>query len=259
MDLNLFAISIVEGITEFLPISSTAHLIILGKILSVDLSDPYIKFYLLAIQFGALLAGIFLFTKKIILNKKLFVNIVVSFIPSAVAGFILYQTFKQLLEGNIILLSSMLLIGGIILVYIERFVIKNLNDSEFGKEDMTKTDALIVGMAQAIAIIPGVSRSGATIVSGILRGIKKSTIIEYTFLLAIPTLGSAVAYDTYKSREMFFALENYSALFLGIFISFLTALITLYVIRKHIRKISLSAFGIYRIILSLIIFFVYLF
>lgn len=257
MDLNLFLISILEGITEFLPISSTAHLIILSKILSIDLSLPYIKFYLLAIQIGALLAGVFLFTKKILSDKKLISNIIISFIPSAAIGFLLYKMFKVLLEGNIPLLSLMLLVGGVIFIYLEKYVIKDT--ASFGKSDMTKTDALIVGIAQALAIVPGVSRSGATIVAGVLRGIKKEVIIEYTFILAIPTLGAAVAYDTYKSINILTTLENFSGLFLGTLTSFCVAMSALYILRKHIKEISLTAFGIYRILLSIVVLSVYLF
>lgn len=255
--MDLILISILEGVTEFLPISSTAHLIILSKILSIDLTLPYVKFYLLAIQMGALLAGVFLFSKIILSDKKIISNIAISFIPSAIIGFILYKTFKVLLEGNIPLLALMLLLGGVVFIYLEKYVIKDVES--FGKSDMTKTDAFIVGLAQAIAIIPGVSRSGATIVAGILRGIKKEVIIEYTFLLALPTLGTAVAYDTYKSLNLLSGLENFSGLFIGVFISFATALATLYFLKKHLKTISLSAFGVYRIIISLIIISVYLF
>lgn len=255
--MDLIFISILEGLTEFLPVSSTAHLIIFSKLLNIDLTLPYTKFYLLVIQLGALLAGATIFTKKIFSDKKLLTNLFISFIPSAILGFGLYKLFKTLLEGNIPLLALMLLIGGIIFIYLERYIIKS--EIVFGKNDMTKTDALIVGLAQAVAIIPGVSRSGATIIAGILRGIKKEVIIEYTFLLALPTLGTAVAYDAYKSINLLTSLENYSSLFYGILVSFLTAFFTLYFIKKHIKNISLTAFGFYRIALSLIILSVYLF
>ncbi|HRH26869.1 MAG TPA: undecaprenyl-diphosphate phosphatase [Parcubacteria group bacterium] len=255
--MDLILISILEGVTEFLPISSTAHLIILSRLLEVDLSLPYIKFYLLVIQLGALLAGAFLFTKKVFSDKKILLNIVISFLPSALLGFILYKTFKHLLEGNFPLLALMLFIGGVIFIYLEKHFVKN--PESFGKIDMNKTDALIVGLAQAIAIIPGVSRSGATIIAGIMRGIKKELIIEYTFLLALPTLGTAVAYDTYKSLNLFSEITSYSILYIGVAISFITAFITLYFFKHHLKRISLTYFGIYRILLSLVILFVYLF
>lgn len=256
MDLNLFIVSIVEGLTEFLPISSTAHLILVSKLLSVDLLLPYTKFYLLVIQIGALLAGIFLFSKRIFTERNLLRNILISFIPSAIVGFILYKTFKQLLEGNLLLISLMLFVGGVIFIYLEKYL--EISE-EKTKTELTTTDAFIVGLAQAVAIVPGVSRSGATIIAGMLLGVKKSVIIEYTFILALPTLGSAVLYDTYKSVELFSEFNNYGSLLFGVLVSFIVAFITLQALKKHLTSISLSAFGIYRVVLALFILSVYIF
>lgn len=252
MNLDLVFISLLEGLTEFLPVSSTAHLIIFSKILSVDLTDPYIKFYLLAIQLGALLAGILFFAKKVFNDKKLFINICISFLPSAIIGFALYKVFKKLLEGNMFILASALLLGGIIFIYLEKVFMKRggmHNREDFGVSKMSRVDAFIVGLAQAVAIVPGVSRSGATIIAGILRGIKKTVIIEYTFILALPTLGAAVFYDAYRSREMLLSLNSYSELGLGFLIALITAGITLYLMKKYLLKISLAVFGWYRILL----------
>jgi len=254
MDLNLFLIAVLEGVTEFLPISSTAHLIIFSKLLFVDITNSYVKFYLLVIQLGALLAGTFFFAKKLLTDKKLFINICVSFLPSAIIGFALYKTFKHLLEGNLFLLGLMLFVGGALFIYLERVFIKRNSISEIGKTELSITDAFVVGVAQAVAIIPGVSRSGATIIAGIFRGIKKEVIFEYTFILALPTLGSAVLYDAYKSRELFRTIDSWSEIFLGTLIAFITAFVILYFAKKYITKISLSAFGVYRIILSILVF-----
>jgi len=253
MNPELIFISVIEGATEFLPVSSTAHLIIFSKILSVNLVDPYVKFYLLVIQLGALLAGIFFFAGKIFSDKKLFINICISFLPSAAIGFALYKTFKHLLEGNLLLLSAALFVGGVIFIYLEKVFLRRsgLNASEdLGRSEMSKADAFIVGLAQALAIIPGVSRSGATIVAGICIGVKKSVIIEYTFLLALPTLGAAVFYDAYKSREMLLSVTSYGDVSLGILAAFLTALLTLYLMKKYLLRISLTYFGVYRIIIA---------
>ncbi len=258
--ISLFLISILEGITEFLPVSSTAHLIIAGKFLSVDLADEYIKFFLLFIQLGALLAGVLLFARKIFSDRKLFINICVSFIPTAVVGLVLYKLFKQLLEGNMILIALMLFIGGIIFIYLEKVFMRkgNAGDlSDFGTTEMTYTDAFIIGVAQAVAIVPGVSRSGATIIAGIFRGIKKSVMIEYTFFLAIPTLGAAILYDAYKSRAVLSALHSFGELFFGCLIAFVTAVIVLWVLKKYMPKISLTAFGWYRILLAIFVFFAF--
>lgn len=259
MDLHLLLISILEGIIEFLPISSTAHLIIASKIFEIDTTDAFIKFYLLVIQLGALLAGIILFSKKIFNNKENFINICISFIPTAILGFIFYKIFKHLLEGNLLLLALMSFIGGLIFIYLEKVFMKKgglVSIHDFGKETISKKDAFIIGLAQAIAIIPGVSRSGATIVAGIFSGIKKSVIIEYTFMLALPTLGAAVLYDAYKSRDFLVQLHSWSTLFIGLVMSFVVSLIILYFLKHHIEKISLTAFGWYRILLAIIVMFV---
>lgn len=253
MNTNLLLISILEGLTEFLPISSTAHLIIFSKLVDIDLSDIYVKFYLLFIQLGALLAGASIFAKKIFTDKKLFTNIVVSFIPSAILGFIFYKMFKQLLEGNILLMATMLILGGFIFIYIEKVFLKK--EVLIEKETMTTKDAFIVGLAQAVAIIPGVSRSGATIIAGVFRNIKKSVIIEYTFILALPTLGAAVLYDAYKSREIFSMVYSYNELILGFVLAFVSGYITLFILRKYLTRISLTFFGWYRVVLAIVIFF----
>ncbi len=256
MDIHLIAISVLEGLTEFLPISSTAHLIITAKLFAVDLTDAYIKFYLLFIQLGALCAGAFIFARRIFTDKTLFINICISFIPSAVVGFLAYKLFKQLLEGNMLVLALALLIGGIIFIYLEKVYMKRggIEDiKDFGKKEITKTDAFIVGLAQAVAIIPGVSRSGATIVAGILRGIKREVIFEYTFILALPTLGAAVLYDAYKSRDMLASINSYGDLFTGFLIAFVTASVALYILRKYLSRITLSFFGWYRIVLAVFV------
>ncbi len=250
-----------EGITEFLPVSSTAHLIIAGKLFSVDLADAYIKFFLLFIQFGALLAGILLFAKKIFTDKKLFINVCVSFVPTAIIGLLLYKLFKSLLEGNMLLIALMLFLGGIIFVYLEKvFMKKNgaMHLEDFGKTEISYKDAFVIGVAQAVAIVPGVSRSGVTIIAGILRGIKKAVIIEYTFLLALPTLGAAVLYDTYKSRAVLSQIHSFGELFFGFVIAGIVALVTLQILKKLLPRISLTAFGWYRIFLAAFVFLVFI-
>lgn len=152
-----------------------------------------------------------------------------------------------------LLLATMLALGGLVFIYLEKVFMKRGGVSdvgEFGKSEISKTDAFIVGLAQAVAIIPGVSRSGATIIAGILRGIKKETIIEYTFILALPTLGAAVLYDAYKSRALLENIASYQELLFGFVISFIVATITLYLLKKYLSRLSLVFFGWYRILLA---------
>lgn len=256
MDLHLISLSILEGLTEFLPISSTAHLIILAKLWTVDLTDAYIKFYILFIQLGALMAGVVLFLQKILTNRTILINIFISFIPSAVVGFLAYKLFKHMLEGNMLVMAAALFIGGVIFIYLEKVFMKRggVEDvRDFGKREITKTDAFIVGLAQAVAIIPGVSRSGATIVAGILRGIKREVIFEYTFILALPTLGAAVLYDAYKSRDMLVNINSYQDLLSGFLVALVVAIVTLYLLKRYLPRISLTFFGWYRMVLALFV------
>lgn len=254
MNIHLILVALIEGITEFLPVSSTAHLIIFSKLTQIDLTSPYIKFYLLFIQLGALLAGVLLFSKKILTDRHTFTNIVISFIPSAAIGFVLYKSFKKLLEGNILLLVSMLIVGGLLFMYLEKVYVKKKHMQHNQKDKLTKKDAFIVGFAQAVAIVPGVSRSGATIIAGMFRGITKAVIVEYTFLLAIPTLGAAVLYDAYKSREIFSSVIHYGELGLGFLIAGISGYATLSIVKKYLPTISLTAFGWYRVVLASIVF-----
>jgi undecaprenyl-diphosphatase len=260
MNLDLIIVSIVEGITEFIPVSSTAHIILFSKIFSIDTTDQYIKFYSLFIQAGALLAGIVLFYKKIFTDKKIIINICASFIPTAIIGFVLYKLFKSLLDGNMVLIAIVLILGGCVLIYLEKLYMKKsmlshgLTDlNEVGRDEITIKEAVVIGLAQATAIIPGVSRSGATIVAGILMGIKKSVIVEYTFILAIPTIAVATLYDLYKSRDLIYSLNSYNELFVGFVVSFLSAFVVLFIFKKSLRRISLSMFGWYRIVIAIII------
>ena len=159
-----------------------------------------------------------------------------------------------------VLLALMLLAGGIILIYLEKIFMKKrvvAGDTQssiiFGKDQISYMDAFIIGVAQAVAIIPGVSRSGATIVAGLFRGIKKAVIIEYTFILAIPTLGAATLYDIYKSKDVLASLHSYNELVFGFLISFFVALISLYFLKKYLPRISLTSFGWYRIIIAILV------
>jgi undecaprenyl-diphosphatase len=255
MNIHLILASLIEGITEFLPISSTAHLIIFSKLTEIDITDSYIKFYLLFIQLGALLAGAILFSKRLLTDTRTLINVCVSFIPTAIIGLILYKLFKKLLEGNMMLMSVVLILGGLIFIYLEKVYIEKMEVRNSARDRITIWDAFVIGIAQAVAIVPGVSRSGATIVAGMFQGIKKAVIIEYTFLLAIPTLGAAVVYDSYKSRDVLMSIVSWNELLVGFIFAFVSGYITLVFFKKHLPTISLTAFGWYRIILGISVMF----
>ena len=248
---------VVEGITEFLPISSTGHLILTTKLLNINQSD-FIKSFEIIIQLGAILSVVVLYYKAIFLNYKIFKKIALAFIPTAILGFILYQVVKNVLMSSSIIVIWSLLIGGVLIILFEL-----LYTGIYGKvepkpdklqteiDSISNTQCLILGGFQAIAMIPGVSRSAATIIGGMALGIKRKTIVEFSFLLAVPTMLAASGYDLYKNGAAF-SSDQYLVLTLGFFISFIVATIAIKSFLLLIQKHSFIIFGIYRIILALI-------
>lgn len=249
---------IVEGITEFLPISSTAHLDITRSILGI-IDTPFVKSFEITIQLGAILAIVVLYFKKIFSSFKYFKNIVIAFIPTAIIGFLLYKIIKNVFLGNTLLEAMMLLLGGIIILCVEKKRKFNSSD-ENGKniENLSNKELITLGLAQSLAVIPGVSRSGAVIVAGRLMKISPVIITEFSFLLAIPTMLAATLYDLLKSG-FYFSKDDWSMLFVGFITSFIIALFIVKSLLNYIRTHSFSIFGWYRITLGLIVIFTLLF
>jgi undecaprenyl-diphosphatase len=244
-------LGIVEGITEFLPISSTAHLILASKALHLGDSE-FLKSFEIIIQLGAILSVVVLYWSKF-WNRPMFTKLVVAFIPTAIIGFTVYRAVKSYLLGNVTVVLSALIVGGIILILFERFHPQADSPADFS--EITYGRALLIGLFQSIAIIPGVSRSAATIVGGTSIGISKRTIVEFSFMLAVPTMLGASALDLYKSRS---ALEgNYSVLAVGFVVSFITAIIAIKSFLNFIKKRDFALFGWYRIALAVAFYFVF--
>lgn len=255
---NSIILGIVEGITEFLPISSTAHLDITREILGIVSSD-FLKTFEIGIQSGAILAVLLLYGKKLFTSKKYFLNTALAFIPTGIIGFFLYKIVKSLFLGNIYLATSMLFVGGIVIIVFEKISERKISERKNLEnhrevEDLTKKELIILGISQAIAVIPGVSRSGAVIVAGRILKIPKTTITEFSFVLAVPTILAATIYDLYKNN---FSLSNNEWLLFGV--GFLTAFIVAFIVIRwlltYIRSHSFAIFGWYRIIFSIIILF----
>lgn len=245
-------LGIIEGFTEFLPISSTAHLILASKILGLE-TTIFLKSFEISIQLGAIASIIFLYRHTLASKWELNKKIVAAFIPTAVIGAIFYKTIKNIFLENSMISIYALLIGGIILVVFELFHKEAETDiSELDK--ISYKQAVLVGLFQAIAIIPGVSRAAATIIGGLLIKIKRETIVEFSFLLAIPTMAAATGLDLVKSANSFSG-SDFLNLGAGFFISFITAIISVKFLLKFIQKHNFTYFGIYRIILALIFLF----
>ncbi len=249
--LDTIILGIIEGITEFLPISSTAHLEITHNILGIATTD-FIKSFEIAIQLGAIMAVVFFYRAKLLSSPfAYFRNIMIAFMPTGIIGFLLYKIIKSFLLGNILLAASMLLLGGIIIIFYERKMKGKIESISLKTiETLSVRELLSIGSAQALAVVPGVSRSGAVIISGRMLGLPKTLITEFSFVLAIPTMLAATAYDLLKSGFSFSA-DEWSSILIGAAASFIVALMVVKWFLSYIQKHDFAVFGWYRIILGL--------
>lgn len=251
--IHTIILGVVEGITEFLPISSTAHLQITHSLLQIPTTE-FVKSFEIAIQLGAILAVLLLYSKKILSSFAYFKNIMIAFVPTAIIGFALYKIIKSFLLGNIWLAAIMLVLGGIIIIVYERKQKGNTDEaiSERKIENLSTKELLIVGLAQALAVVPGVSRSGAVIIGGRMLGLPKILITEFSFLLAIPTMFAATAYDLLKSGFAFTGSE-WGSIGIGFVVAFVTALVVVKWLLSYVRNHSFEVFGWYRIAFGLVV------
>ena len=244
-------LGIVEGITEFLPVSSTAHLDLARHVMRLEATD-YMKSFEVIIQLGAILSVVVLYWKKL-WNWELLAKVAVAFIPTGILGLTLYKVVKGYLFGNMTVILWALIIGGVLLIVFERY--HNRSESEVDFSEITWKRALLIGLFQSVAMIPGVSRSAATIVGGSMIGISKRTIVEFSFILAIPTMAAATLLDLVKNYE---ALStNFLALAIGFVVSFITAIVAIKSFLAFVKKKAFSAFGWYRIVLAVVFFFLF--
>lgn len=242
-------LGIVEGVTEFLPISSTGHLILTSRLLGIADSD-FTKSFEIAIQLGAILAVVALYWEKIFLNKEISKRVAVAFIPTAILGFLFYQIIKKFLLSNSSLVLWSLFLGGVALIIFELWHKKKNHTPNDELQKISYKKSFAVGVAQSVAMIPGVSRSAATIVGGLLMGIRRETIVEFSFLLAVPTMAAATFFDLIKSAGSF-SLNQFHLLAAGFIVSFIVALISIKWLLYFIKKHTFISFGIYRIVVAL--------
>ena len=249
MDLkDAIILGFVEGLTEFLPVSSTGHLILTAHILGIPHTD-FTKSFEISIQLGAILAVLLLYIKRLVSDFEIWKRIIVAFIPTGILGFTFYKFIKAYLIGNDLVVVVSLIMGGIFLLFVDRWCERFCYIQQI--QDMPLRKAFFIGMFQSLAMVPGVSRSGATIVGGMLMGLNRKQSAEFSFLLAIPTMLTATAYDLYKSHSQF-SVQEFHLLGVGFFTSFLTAMITVKLLLRFISTHSFMPFGIYRILLGLI-------
>lgn len=244
--LQTLILSIVEGITEFLPISSTGHLILASDLLKISQTE-FQKSFEIIIQLGAILSVVVIYFKIFLRNRKIWEKILVAFLPTGVLGFTLYKLIKHYLLGNTVVVLLSLFIGGIVLIILE----KMHNEEKSKLDDIEKIslkNAFFIGLFQSISMIPGVSRAAATIFGGLFLGLKRKTAVEFSFLLAVPTMLAASVFDLYKSHLSFTSYE-YSLLLIGFIGAFITAFFAIKYFLRFIENHTFIPFGIYRIIL----------
>ena len=249
---------IVEGITEFLPVSSTFHLIWTGRLLNLEQTE-FLKLFEVFIQSGAILAVVFLYWKEILFNAHLFKKLVLSFIPTALIGFGLYKIIKGVFFESEITMVVIFILVGIAFLIIEYRIQKGTFDLKNDISKLTMKQAVLVGLFQALAVMPGVSRAGAVMIGMMFMGFKRSEAAKYSFMLAIPTIIAASVLDLIQMREVVMANTNYlPMLFVGSFVAFLSALVVVKYLIKFLQTNSLNIFGWYRVIIGIILLLVFL-
>lgn len=238
-------LGIIEGITEFLPISSTGHMILAHSMMQI--SDPeFVKTFEIAIQLGAIAAVLLIYIRRFLHEPKLYFILFVAFLPTGVVGLLVYKHIKALLF-NPISVSLALIIGGVVLLFFDKFAeSRNHHETEV---DYKK--AFLIGLFQCISMIPGVSRAAATIGGGLAMGLNRMRAVEFSFLLAVPTMVAATGYDLFKQRAHLNA-AHLDLLAVGGLVAFACALLAVRFFVGFISKRGFFLFGIYRIVVGII-------
>jgi undecaprenyl-diphosphatase len=252
--IKAFILGIVEGVTEFLPVSSTGHLVIASQLLGMK--DERTDLFLIVIQFAAILAVCWEYRARIAKvlttltqdrnSMNLARNILIAFLPLAIIGLLFGSKLKKLLFAPVPIAIAFI-VGGLIILWAER---RQHTITANNVDDMTWKDALKVGIAQAFALIPGTSRSGATIIGGLLFGLSRKAATEFTFFLAIPTLGAATFYDLYKHRDLL-NMNDLGMWAVGLIASFVSAFLVVRGLLRYISKHDFTIFAWYRIAFGL--------
>jgi len=242
-------LGIIEGITEFLPVSSTAHLVLSADAMKLTGSE-FLKSFEIIIQLGAILSVVVLYWKRF-LNLEVLKKLVVAFIPTGIIGLTVYKAIKTMLGSvNVVLIA--LILGGVILILFKKFKEDAPDDPDM--REITYRHALLIGLFQALAVVPGVSRSAATIIGGSLLGVSKRTIVEFSFLLAVPTMAAASGYELLKGHAAL--AGNVSTLVVGFVVSFVVAIGAIKSFLAFVKSRSFAAFGWYRIAIATAYYFI---
>jgi len=240
-------LGVVEGVTEFLPISSTGHLILASRLLGLSQTD-FQKSFEIAIQLGAIASVIVLYWRRF-LEPAIFSRVVVAFLPTGLIGFALYRVVKTYLFDSEAVVLWALGLGGVALIVFE-LIQREGDDAVPDVASISYSNAFLIGVFQSLSIVPGVSRAGATIVGGLILGLSRSPIVEFSFLLAVPTMLAATGYDLLKNASSF-APQQFGVLTAGFITSFFVALLSIKFLLAFVRTNTFIPFGIYRIAVAL--------
>ena len=255
--LQAILLGLVEGLTEFLPISSTGHIM-----LAVDLlrqhghtelvgseSSDFVKTFEIAIQPGAILAVVLLYWRALLVNWRVMLRLAVAFVPTAVVGLLVHQ-WVHVLQDSVAVVLIAFVVGGNVIIVFELWH-REPAGAAGSMEEMSLRQAFLIGVCQTLAFVPGVSRSAATILGGLAVGVRRKPAVEFSFLLAVPTMAAATTlslYKLHKSQEAGITAEQLQLLAVGFVVSFAVALLTIRFILRYIRTHTFAWFGVYRIV-----------
>lgn len=247
-------IAIVEGITEFLPVSSTGHMVITSSIMGIS-ADPFTKLFEVVIQLGAILSVVFLYWKRFFDFKKIsfYIKLIIAVIPALIAGSLLKKHIDEMLEKPVII-ASVLLLGGIILLFVDKWFNKPEKDTE---EKITNKNAFVIGCFQVLSVLfPGLSRSAATIIGGMQQKLTRKVAAEFSFFLAVPTMLAASAkslLDVYQESPEVLNSDNLTTLLVGSLVAFAVAFFSIKFFIGFLQKHGFKLFGYYRIVLGVVL------
>lgn len=259
--LESLVLAIVEGLTEFLPVSSTGHMIIASSVMGIA-EDPFTKTFTVTIQLGAILSVIILYWKRFLPSREtpgksieFYGKLLVAFLPSVILGLLLNDILDRLLE-RVDVVAYMLILGGIVFLFIDKIF---ESTEESGKTEVSYPSAIKIGLCQTLSMVPGVSRSAATIIGGLTQGLTRKYAAEFSFFLAVPTMFGATAYKLFKFYRTGNALGSHeiTLLAIGNVVAFIVALLAIKSFIRFLTRRGFKLFGYYRITVGLIILLLY--
>lgn len=244
-------LGILEGLTEFLPVSSTGHLTLASHLLGLDIeNDPFIKSFVIIIQLGAILAVLSLYFKRFVQDREVWKRIIVAFIPTGIIGFGLYRIIKDRILGNELIVVSALIGVGILMLFVDRWLQNHKRYDDINQ--MPVAQAAVIGVFQGLAaIVPGTSRSAATIIGGMVSGLSRRAAAEFSFILAVPTMLAATAYDLLQTANTF-PTQGLELMAVGFVVAFVTALLSVRWLLEFVSRNSFVPFAVYRILIGIV-------